>query len=222
MVLLFLFALSMLGAPACAPQFAPLTTGSYSGTSPVPFWPKAEAGAWGGQWLGWTDDGEQLRAVRLIVRNRRPDEGHDDSFVTVESAPRVTFAVRCVKGLRAGPIQRASSANSIDLLRDRSGRLALGGKQYELRLDSVDPSLADAKVMLTYGGRTQVLYSADGFADDPHFDVAWAGDLDGDGKLDLVVNLSRKYSEHPYRLLLSTKAAPGQLVGDAARFETGD
>src|SRR4029079_15604308 len=102
------------------------------------------------------------------------------------------------------------------------GRLALGGKQYELRLESVEPSLADAKVMLTYGGRTQVLYSADGFADDPHFDVAWAGDLDGDGKLDLVVNLSRKYSEHPYRLLLSKTAAPGQLVGDAARFDTAD
>jgi hypothetical protein len=31
------------------------------------------------------------------------------------------------------------------------------------------PSLADAKVILAHGGRTQVLYSAGGFADDPHF-----------------------------------------------------
>jgi len=61
-----------------------------------------------------TADRDALRVVRLIVRNRPPDEGHNDSFVTVESAPRVTFAIRCVKGLRAGPIQRAS-VTAIDL-----------------------------------------------------------------------------------------------------------
>jgi hypothetical protein len=64
--------------------------------------------------------------------------------------------------------------------------------------------------------------ATDGFVDEPHFDVPWAGDLDGDGKLDLVVNLSRKYSLHPYRLLLSSMAAVGELVGEAAAFETGD
>jgi hypothetical protein len=64
--------------------------------------------------------------------------------------------------------------------------------------------LSDATVVLTHGRETQVLYSTDGFVDEPHFDVPWAGDLDGDRKLDLVVNLSRKYSLHPYRLLLSS------------------
>jgi hypothetical protein len=47
-------------------------------------------------------------------------------------------------------------------------------------------------------------------------------DLDRDGRLDLIVNLERKYSRHPYRLLLSSSASKGQLVGDAALFETGD
>ena len=41
-------------------------------------------------------------------------------------------------------------------------------------------------------------------------------------RLDLVVNLSRKYSIHPHRLLLSTKATTSELVGEAAVFETGD
>jgi hypothetical protein len=36
------------------------------------------------------------------------------------------------------------------------------------------------------------------------------------------VNLDRKYSWHPYRLLLSSKASARQLVGEAAIFETGD
>ena len=76
--------------------------------------------------------------------------------------------------------------------------------------------------MLTDGTRSQVLYSVDGFADGPHFQIEWAGDLDRDGRLDLVVNLSRKYSHHPYRLLLSTKASAVEIVGEAAIFETFD
>jgi hypothetical protein len=67
-----------------------------------------------------------------------------------------------------------------------------------------------------------VHYSTDGFVDDPHFYVEWAGDLDRDGRLDLVVNFSRKYSIHPHRLLLSTKAKKGQLVGEAAVFEASN
>ena len=70
--------------------------------------------------------------------------------------------------------------------------------------------------------RRTAIYSADGFTDDPHYFVEWAGDLDRDGKLDLIVNLHRKYSWHPYRLLLSSKASALQLVGEAAIFETGD
>ena len=82
--------------------------------------------------------------------------------------------------------------------------------------------LTDATVVLTDGDGSQVLYSTNGFVDDPLFEVKWAGDLDGDGLLDLVVLLTRKYSVHPYRLLLSSLAAPDELVGEAASFETLD
>jgi hypothetical protein len=100
--------------------------------------------------------------------------------------------------------------------------ISIGFRHYELRLQSARDDLADARVVLSDTSRTQVLYSADGFSDDPHYVVEWAGDLDGDGKLDLVVDLHRKYSVHPHRLLLSTKAAGDQLVGEAAVFETLD
>jgi hypothetical protein len=36
------------------------------------------------------------------------------------------------------------------------------------------------------------------------------------------VNMHRKYSWHPYRLLLSTRATGSELVGEAAIFETGN
>jgi hypothetical protein len=221
MLTLFL-ALAVLNPAACTPQFAPLETGTFFGASQVPAWTKAEAADWAGAgWLGWMSDRTELRAVRMVVRDRPKQEGDDDAFVTVEAVPRVTFAVRCVTGMRARSIQRAS-VTEVALLTQRSAAISLGSREYALKLESAQESMSDAKVILTEGNRTQMLYSADGFADDPHFDVYWAGDLDGDGKLDLVVDFSRKYSVLSYRLLLSTRARPGQLVGDAALFEMED
>ena len=47
----------------------------------------------------------------------------------------------------------------------------------------------------------------------------WAGDLDGDGKLDLLLNLSTHYNLDSHRLFLSSMAKKGQLVGEAAVFD---
>ncbi len=219
------FLLALLYQPSqvgCQPQFAPLTTGTSGSASPLPFWRKSDAGGWGGSgWLGWTYDANGLRPVRLIVRDLPKTPEDEFPEVTVESVPQVTFAVRCVSGLRAGPISHARVVN--DTLRPGSPlEISLGQRRYELRLESAREDLFDAKVVLTDGVLSQVLYSADGFADEPHFDVVWAGDLDRDGRLDLVVNLNRKYSVHPYRLLLSSLAAKGRLVGQAAVFELLD
>ena len=90
------------------------------------------------------------------------------------------------------------------------------------RLDRFSDQITDARVVLSHGAARQVLYSTDGFVDEPHFYVEWAGDLDRDGRLDLVVNLSNKYSVHPHRLLLSTRAKKSELVGEAAVLVTGD
>jgi len=207
----------------CKPQFAPLETGSSTGASELKFWRKDEAGDWSGTgWLGWNRESETLQPVRLIIR--RPPTELADSLqddVSVESVPKVTFAARCVAGLSAGKIVNAGVLNH-DLQYDGALELTIGALRYRLSIEAKHPDLADAKVVLAHDGRMQVLYSADGFVDEPHFHIVWAGDLDRDGKLDLVVNLNRKYSWHPYRLLLSTKARGRDLVGDAAVFETGD
>ena len=208
--------------PDCSPQFAPLETGSSSGTSTLAFWRKEEAGAWGGSgWLGWKWDDARLQPVESVVRDRPRDFPGDDEYVTVQMRPDVTFAVRCLPQLSAGPIESTGVA-SWSLQSDGPLRLTLGSRNYEVSMQSARTDLTDAQIVLTGEGRRQVLYSADGFVDEPHFEVVWAGDLDRDGKLDLIVNLHRKYSWHPYRLLLSSSAATGALVGDAALFETGD
>jgi hypothetical protein len=221
-VALLLLLTALAPQPDCKPQFAPLETGSTSGVSTVPFWRRAEGGEWGGGgWLGWTWTGDTLRSVSLLVRDHPKDRQDDEDEVTVESVPKVTFAVRCIPQLRVGRIRTAGVSNeSLDPAKPL--KLAMGSRRYELRLEPRREDHVDAKVILTDGRTRQTLYSVDGFADEPHFHIIWAGDLDRDGKLDLIVNLSRKYSVHPYRLLLSSKASGQDIVGEAAVFETGD
>jgi hypothetical protein len=211
-------------AASCTPQFAPLESGTYSGTSRTPYWLKQQAGDWGGGgWVGWSWYGGKLEPVTMTVRGRPRDTNDEQELETVSvdvSAP-VAFAVRCIPGIRAGRMHSAAVTN--ERLRPRhTMRVSLGSRWYSLHLDTSREDMADAKVIFADGERTQVLYSADGFADEPHFEVVWAGDLDLDGRLDLITNFERKYSIHPYRLLLSSKAERGQLVGLAAVFETGN
>ena len=130
----FVIILMLAGAPqasACKAQFAPLTTGTSSGTSTIDFWRKEEAGEWGGAgWLGWSWDGDQLRAVELDVRHRPNDFGGDEEYVTVQSQPDVTFAVRCLPQLRTGPIVSAGIANW-SLQSDGPLRVSLGRGEYQ-------------------------------------------------------------------------------------------
>ncbi len=168
--------------------------------------------------------------MHLNVKDLPKQAEDDDEEVTVESLPHVDFAVRCIPAVRPGRLEvgrrqvdkHPVTNELLDLDSHRHLGIALGNRNYELRLERAKKSVADLKVVLSFGRQTQVLFSTDGSADDALFEVVWAGDLDSDGKLDLLVNFSRKYTEHPYRLLLSSKVSPGQLVGEAAMFLTGE
>jgi hypothetical protein len=43
--------------------------------------------------------------------------------------------------------------------------------------------------------------------------------LDRDGRLDLLVTFSQKYSYHPRQLLLSSGARSGELLAEVARYD---
>jgi hypothetical protein len=224
MTILLLLTLASLVQPRpCKPQFAPLETGASSADSALYHWRAEDAGSWAGKhWLGWTYDSTRLVPAELTVRPLADKAGvHDHKRVTVEWRPdTLSFAVRCLQAVRAGRIESARVVNH-ELQFAGPLEITLGTRRYAVRLElGHDP--AGARVVLSEGTVRQVLYSTDGFVDDPHFIVQWAGDLDRDGRLDLVVNLSRKYSVHPHRLLLSSKANKSELVGDAAVFVTGD
>lgn len=224
-ILLLFLTLAFLVQPRpCNPQFAPLETGTSSGATDLDHWWAEEAGSWGGKdWVGWTHESTRLVPAELIVRPLPDKDGiYEEERVTVEWRPEMlSFAVRCMPAVRAGRMESARIVNH-ELQSSGSLGISLGKRRYIVRLERLRQNTADARVVLSDGTVTQVLYSTDGFVDEPHFYVEWAGDLDRDGRLDLVVNLSRKYSVHPHRLLLSTKANKSELVGEAAVFVTGD
>src|SRR5262245_65556102 len=91
-----------------------------------------------------------------------------------------------------------------------------------LGLLQVGPVILSRSDLGDNGGRRQKLFDAAGpgttndpalvvSCDEPHFTVHWAGDLDRDGRLDMLVTFSHKYSYHPRQLLLSSGARSGEL-----------
>jgi hypothetical protein len=65
----------------------------------------------------------------------------------------------------------------------------------------------------------QTLVDRDELAVDGYPYVMWAGDLDGDGKLDLLMEMTTHYNLSVPTLFLSTYAKPGDLVGVAGRLQ---
>jgi hypothetical protein len=104
-------------------------------------------------------------------------------------------------------------------------KLKLQAQQYEVRLvgDRRSPEHTlprNARLLLTDGRITQTLYALKGWDGDVDWQLRWAGDLDGDGKLDLFAALSYHYNVSERRLFLSSQAQPGQLVAEIAVFRT--
>lgn len=98
----------------------------------------------------------------------------------------------------------------------------LDGKTYSLRWTAPTETGAGkpSQLVLESGGLSQVLYSwPDGFVEG-HCRIIWAGDLDGDGRLDLYLHLSGHSNVIEHTLLLSTGRQGSDLVQKSATWTT--
>lgn len=129
-------------------------------------------------------------------------------------------------GLRAGAVGAAAIGPEPRLLGESAIALRLQGRDYRLSLDCDVPA-ADARcrIRLAQGARRQVLLEiAAGRADDGRLllgddasPALWfAGDLDRDGRLDLLLDTSDHYNVGRPTLLLSSQARAGELVRPVA------
>jgi hypothetical protein len=75
----------------------------------------------------------------------------------------------------------------------------------------------DAQLIFTSGSSTQTLYSLNAAGESAIWYLLWAGDIDGDGKIDLYLSLGG-FNLEERRLFLSSQAPPGQLVKGVAKF----
>lgn len=180
-------------------------------------------------WLGLYARGDTWRIEHATVQIES-GESHDLPFYRIAAEPASPrLLLSGVPGVVPGPASTVSEAVSLSH-EVRSVGVTLGARRYTVTLASEREDYCDAVVTLATGRVRQTLYeprtagrTADKdvvlSCDEPHFEIRWAGDIDRDGRLDLLATFSPKYSYFPQRLWLSSRAAKGALVRAVSLYE---
>jgi hypothetical protein len=156
--------------------------------------------------------------------------------VYVNRKPDPVFLIRGADALKPGPVL-TSRAGETTLTKESDVHLQLAGEEYGLRVSTKDRRtvwtaefLDDAKLVLSKGGVSQVIYELRAEGDLPEtlgegdltetneWKLLWAGDLDGDRRLDLYVQVSWHYNIVQHKLFLSSRAGANRLVREVAEF----
>jgi hypothetical protein len=199
----------------------------------------------GERWLGLyvTGSGSSLITSKVTVeRVVDPIVDEDESQMTgksvsVDHPVEPVFLVKGAAMLKPGPVTtvyRGSREeehwliNGNDLDSRKTLRMMLGAREYQLKvlgrkgrsIENQDVEFLNLKLALVFGRQTQILYSPEATSETIPWSLLWAGDADGDGKLDLYVEVSWHYNVSETRLFLSSQAKPGQLIKEVARFTT--
>ncbi len=187
----------------------------------------------GEQWLGLhiSRDGSMLLNYELTVESVFDlvvDEVGQKTGkkVSVDLPLQPTFLVNSDWILNAGPVETVFEGKQEESQQIAPVTLNLAGASYELKIAGPedgekcgqDGLPKNAKLVLTKGNASQVLYSLEECGDDPTWSLLWAGDLDKDGKLDLYVSVTQHYNSAQKKLFLSSQADEGQLVQEVAEF----
>ncbi len=181
--------------------------------------------------LEGTDGSFSLKSAKVKL-NKKVNAGgfFEGTEVSFSTGPVKTFAVRAIGGLRPGavktvynaPVEISDPANSDRMKHGFRREFQLGSKNYLLRVSTgitVDGH-KKALLILSDGHREQIIDRShiwDGM--ESHLGtLLWAGDLNGDGKLDLY--LDRYYDEEKSGtgLFLSPLDESENLVDLAALF----
>ena len=182
------------------------------------------SGAWLGLFITGGTAGEPIVSRLAVTKLRFVKTGEPNGNMKLQTTPpKAELLVSGVRAIHPGAAVTVTGYG--DLSREhREARITLAERLYTIRLASRDEGDCDAVITMTSGPITQTLFDiknlpTDFSCDEPHFDIHWAGDLDRDGRLDLLVTFSQKYSYYPRQLWLSSMAGRGRLVGEAARYE---
>jgi len=116
--------------------------------------------------------------------------------------------------LQAGPVQVATTSGQLEA---RGGQVELtlpGGDHARVRVETVGET--GYRVLLDSADATTVLVRQDE-TDHGQPMLIWAGDLDGDQHVDLLLDASQRRGEQSYALYLSSEATAGPVARVAVR-----
>jgi hypothetical protein len=154
----------------------------------------------------------------------------DGKVVSVKRKGEPVFLIRGAHALKPGPVV-TSYVGETNLTDGSNVAVRLAGAEYALSVVTAHKGAApvpgvtfdDSKLILSRGALTQVIYDLGGKGDETetaYWKLLWAGDLDGDRRLDLYVQVSGHYNIIERKLFLSSRARPKQLVRELAEFST--
>lgn len=195
----------------------------------------------GERWLALIEDGggARLRAVRVRVKPTHDavldaDDGPATGRI-VESVAGPGAVVAYVRGpgLRERAVERATVTELPPVDRLGRSRLLLGDRDYTLTTRCTPAAtITDGyrcTIELALGDRRQTLVEMAGtreqdgsllLGDEASPSLLFAGDLDGDGALDLLYDVTDHYNVSAPTLFLSGAAGDGELVHAVAAQRT--
>jgi hypothetical protein len=235
--------LSLLLVSACAMAWAAETATEHPVELLMPgtFHGNEVSAEFGEKWLALVSENgsKDTRLIEVSLKVKAVPDMDDKEGeatgkeVSVEPPQNVRFFVRGDKRFKAGTVE-TFVLDGEELSPEKAFVFrSSDGTEYKLSFQCPEPVQFDdhgfgtCMLILEGAGETQELKavslwrSPEGkllVASDAALRVIWAGDIDGDGKLDLLVDLTNHYNVSAPTLFLSTAATKGDLVGRVASF----
>lgn len=177
-------------------------------------------------WIGLFKQGDHYRLTRTIVKNGQlMSDGLGITRRLYFKDSTKALRLFCDKGeLPTGPVETirylskefTPNGEFVDGLSSKMAlELRLGSDFYRVRVSLFNRSsdFPIQTVILEKGGVEQLIYFRSNFSGFDIGQINWAGDLDGDGLLDLELYYFEQNGGQGRRLLfISSQAGPGELV----------
>ena len=192
----------------------------------------------GEQWLGLYVNGSLSQLISSTLSVEMVEDAINDTgipgqktgkSVAVDRQEEPVFLLRNARLLKPGTVATIfhDRSESPEQLREHQPLLLrLGNTEYELMVKNTDHQMAFDQLseppclILRQGAIEQVVFKLARGYEYLGWHLIWAGDLDGDGKLDFYADLYPQENVSNHVLFLSSLAKPHQLVKAVAEFVT--